>query len=48
VRRLVRRRLKRHGDFRTTTVYTAVNPARLEQAVTERHRQRNGARRVAR
>jgi len=42
------RELAGHADIRTTTVYTAVNPARLEEAVTERHRQRNGARRAAR
>ena len=41
------RELAGHADIRTTTVYTAVNPARLVHAVAERHRQRNGARRAA-
>ena len=36
-----------HADIRTTTIYTDVNPARLEQAIAERSRQRRGARRAA-
>jgi len=42
------RELAGHSDIRTTTVYTAVSTARLEDAVDERHRQRRGARRAAR
>jgi site-specific recombinase XerD len=41
------RELAGHADIRTTTVYTAVSAARLEQAVAERHRQRRGAARAA-
>lgn len=41
------RELAGHADIRTTTVYTAVSSARLEQAVAERHRQRRGAARAA-
>ena len=36
-----------HADIRTTTVYTAVSAARLEQAVAERHRQRRAAARAS-
>jgi integrase/recombinase XerD len=42
------RELAGHADIRTTTIYTAVSPGRLERAVTERHAQRSGARRAAR
>jgi integrase/recombinase XerD len=38
------RELARHADIRTTTIYTAVSPDRLEQAIAERTRQRNGLR----
>ena len=38
------RELAGHADIRTTTIYTDVNPARLEQAIAERTRQRRGAR----
>ena len=41
------RELAGHADIRTTTIYTDVNPARLEQAIAERSRQRRGARRAA-
>jgi site-specific recombinase XerD len=41
------RELAGHADIRTTTIYTDVNPARLEQAIAERSRQRHGARRAA-
>jgi site-specific recombinase XerD len=41
------RELAGHADIRTTTVYTAVSAARLEQAIAERHRQRRGAARAA-
>lgn len=40
-------RIVGHADIRTTTIYTDVNPARLEQAIAERSRQRRGARRAA-
>ena len=41
------RELAGHADIRTTTIYTAVSDARLEQAIAERTRQRNGLRRAA-
>jgi site-specific recombinase XerD len=41
------RELAGHADIRTTSVYTAVSAARLEEAVAERHRQRRGAARAA-
>lgn len=41
------RELAGHADIRTTTIYTDVNPARLEQAIVERSRRRHGARRAA-
>jgi site-specific recombinase XerD len=41
------RELAGHADIRTTTIYTAVNPGRLEHAVAERAHQRRGARRAA-
>ena len=41
------RELAGHADIRTTTIYTAVNAGRLEQAVDERAQQRRGARRAA-
>jgi integrase/recombinase XerD len=41
------RELAGHADIRTTTIYTAVNAGRLEQAVGERAQQRRGARRAA-
>jgi integrase/recombinase XerD len=41
------RELAGHADIRTTTIYTDVNPARLEQAIAERNRQRQGVRRAA-
>ena len=41
------RELAGHADIRTTTIYTAVNPARLERAITSRAQQRKGARRAA-
>jgi site-specific recombinase XerD len=41
------RELAGHADIRTTTIYTDVNPARLEHAIAERSRQRQGARRAA-
>ena len=41
------RELAGHADIRTTTIYTAVNPSRLENAVAERAQQSRGARRAA-
>lgn len=41
------RELAGHADIRTTTVYTAVNPGRLEHAIAERERRSRGARRAA-
>jgi site-specific recombinase XerD len=41
------RELAGHADIRTTTIYTAVNPGRLEHAIAERGRQNRGARRAA-
>ena len=41
------RELAGHADIRTTTIYTDISPARLEQAIAERSRQRRGARRAA-
>jgi site-specific recombinase XerD len=41
------RELAGHADIRTTTVYTAVNPGRLEEAIAERAQQSRGARRAA-
>jgi integrase/recombinase XerD len=41
------RELAGHADIRTTTVYTAVNPSRLERAIAERGRRNLGARRAA-
>jgi site-specific recombinase XerD len=41
------RELAGHADIRTTTVYTAVNAARLEDAVAERHERGRGLRRLA-
>lgn len=41
------RELAGHADIRTTTIYTAVNPSRLEHAVAERAQQARGARRAA-
>jgi site-specific recombinase XerD len=41
------RELAGHADIRTTTIYTAVNPGRLENAVAERAQRRRGARRAA-
>ena len=41
------RELAGHADIRTTTIYTAVSDARLEQAIAERTRQRNRLRRAA-
>jgi site-specific recombinase XerD len=38
------RELAGHADIRTTTIYTAVSDARLEHAIAERTRQRNGLR----
>lgn len=43
----VTRELAGPADIRTTTIYTDVNPARLEHAIAERSRQRQGARRAA-
>ena len=40
------RELAGHADIRTTTIFTDVNPARLEQAIAERSRQRHGVRRA--
>ncbi len=39
------RELAGHADIRTTTIYTAVNDDRLESAIAERTRQRQGIRR---
>lgn len=39
------RELAGHADIRTTTIYTAVNGDRLESAIAERTRQRQGIRR---
>lgn len=36
------RELAGHADIRTTTIYTAVNDARLEQDIAARSRQRHG------
>ena len=36
-----------HADIRTTTIYAAVNPGRLEHAIAERGRQNRGAHRAA-
>ena len=41
------RELAGHADIRTTTIYTAVNPDRLEHAVAERAHRSRGARRAA-
>jgi site-specific recombinase XerD len=41
------RELAGHADIRTTTIYTAVSEARLEQAIAERTRQRRGVHRAA-
>ena len=41
------RELAGHADIRTTTVYTAVNAGRLEDAVAERHERGRGLRRLA-
>jgi hypothetical protein len=41
------RELAGHADIRTTTVYTAVSPYRLEHAIGERALRRQGARRAA-
>jgi site-specific recombinase XerD len=41
------RELAGHADIRTTTVYTAVSPYRLEHAIGERALRRRGARRAA-
>jgi hypothetical protein len=41
------RELAGHADIRTTTIYTAVDDARLEHAIAERGRQNRGARRAA-
>ena len=41
------RELAGHADIRTTTIYTAVNAARLEHAIAERAYERRGARRAA-
>ncbi len=41
------RELAGHADIRTTTVCTAVNPGRLEDAVAERHERGRGLRRLA-
>ena len=41
------RELAGHADIRTTTIYTAVNAARLEHAIAERAYDRRGARRAA-
>ena len=40
------RELAGHADIRTTTIYTDVNPACLEQAIAQRSRQRQGVRLV--
>jgi integrase len=36
-----------HADIRTTTIYTAVSPDRLEDAIAERSRRRNAFRTAA-
>jgi hypothetical protein len=36
------RELAGHADIRTTTIYTAVNPSRLEHAIAERGRRNRG------
>jgi integrase/recombinase XerD len=41
------RELAGHADIRTTTIYTAVSPGRLEHAIGERAQQGRGARRAA-
>jgi site-specific recombinase XerD len=41
------RELAGHGNIRTTTIYTVVNPGRLEHAIAERGRRNRGARRAA-
>jgi site-specific recombinase XerD len=41
------RELAGHADIRTTTIYTAVNDARLEQAIAARSRDAHGIRRAA-
>lgn len=41
------RELAGHADIRTTTIYTAVNEARPEQAIAARSRQPHGIRRAA-
>jgi site-specific recombinase XerD len=41
------RELAGHADIRTTTIYTAIDEHRLEQAIIERARQRKGSRRAA-
>jgi site-specific recombinase XerD len=41
------RELAGHADIRTTTIYTAVNPGRLEHAIAERERHNRGVRRAA-
>ena len=41
------RELAGHADIRTTTIYTAVSTTRLEHAITERSRRRQGIRRAA-
>jgi site-specific recombinase XerD len=41
------RELAGHADIRTTTIYTAVNPGRLEHAIAERGRRSRGTRRAA-
>ena len=40
------RELAGHADIRTTTIYTAVNDARLESAIAERTRERQSVRRA--
>lgn len=41
------RELAGHADIRTTTIYTAVNDQRLEEAIAQRDRQASGAYRAA-
>jgi site-specific recombinase XerD len=41
------RELAGHADIRTTTIYTAVNPGRLEHAIAERGRQNRSVRHAA-
>jgi len=41
------RELAGHADIRTTTIYTAVSPGRLEEAVAGRHERSRGLRRLA-